>query len=488
MLPRLIQGGMGAGVSGWRLAREVAALGQLGVVSGTALDTLLVRRLWAGDAGGHLRRALEAFPAQSIAQRVLSRYWRKPGGVDAHAAYPLLALPGARLSVERERLLVAANFVEVYLAKEGLGSGGESGGVGGSGGKVGINYLHKIQFPLLASLYGAMLAGVDVVLMGAGVPWEIPGVLGLLAQHKEATIALDLTGGDEHDAQLSFDPRAMWQMEGPDPLPELTRPKFLAIVSSVVLAKALIKRSAGGMDGFVVEAPTAGGHNAPPRGPQQLSATGEPIYGPRDDADPAQMRELGLPFWLAGGYASKDKLQSAMAAGAHGVQVGTAFAFCEESGLDPHLRQRFVDAAVEHKTSVFTDPSASPTSFPFKVAALEGTLSERDVYSQRPRICDLGYLRRAYRKPDGTIGYRCPGEPVDDYLRKGGTIEETVGRKCLCNALVANVGMPQVRKDGYEEPAMLTAGNDLECIEHFVDAQRRTYHARDVVEAILGGV
>ena len=55
MLPRLIQGGMGAGVSGWELAREVSSLGQLGVVSGTALDTILVRRLGSGDAGS-LRR------------------------------------------------------------------------------------------------------------------------------------------------------------------------------------------------------------------------------------------------------------------------------------------------------------------------------------------------------------------------------------------------------------------------------------------------
>ena len=36
---------MGAGVSNWRLAQAVAKLGQLGVVSGTALDLVLARRL-----------------------------------------------------------------------------------------------------------------------------------------------------------------------------------------------------------------------------------------------------------------------------------------------------------------------------------------------------------------------------------------------------------------------------------------------------------
>jgi nitronate monooxygenase len=39
--PKIIQGGMGVGVSNWRLAQAVSKLGQLGVVSGTALDQLL---------------------------------------------------------------------------------------------------------------------------------------------------------------------------------------------------------------------------------------------------------------------------------------------------------------------------------------------------------------------------------------------------------------------------------------------------------------
>ena len=46
---------------------------------------------------------------------------------------------------------------------------------------VGINLLTKIQAPTLPSLYGAMLAGVDAVLMGAGIPREIPKVLDRLA-------------------------------------------------------------------------------------------------------------------------------------------------------------------------------------------------------------------------------------------------------------------------------------------------------------------
>jgi nitronate monooxygenase len=518
MLPRVIQGGMGVGVSGWALAREVASLGQLGVVSGTALDTILVRRLASGDTGGHLRRAIAAFPSQDIAEWALARYFRPEDQTDAlndlapdaaasddpeaggstgeNRRYPLLALPRARLTIERQRLLVLANFVEVYLAKEG------------HSGAVGINYLHKIQFTMLPSLYGAMLAGVDVVLVGAGIPGDVPGALDRLSRHEAVSTTLDVLNSGDERHELHFDPAAIWKGTSDGAAdsgrPPIHKPRFLAIVSSATLARALLKRAPGGIDGFVVETPIAGGHNAPPRGGgglQQLSARGEPVYGDRDAVDPQQMVALGVPFWLAGGYGTREKLQEAITAGAHGIQVGTAFAFCEESGLDPALRAAFIRQVLAGETEVFTDPAASPTSFPFKVAALAGTLSEADVYADRPRHCDLGYLRRAYRREDGTLGYRCPAEPEEDYVRKGGLAEDTVGRKCLCNSLMANIGLGQRRpappttkhgappRDGYEEPPLLTAGNDLLCIRKYIPPPPHegasSYHARDVIASLL---
>ena len=66
-LPKIIQGGMGAGVSSWYLANTVANLGQLGVVSGTAIELIVARRLQDGDEGGHMRRALAAFPFPEMA-------------------------------------------------------------------------------------------------------------------------------------------------------------------------------------------------------------------------------------------------------------------------------------------------------------------------------------------------------------------------------------------------------------------------------------
>jgi len=267
----------------------------------------------------------------------------------------------------------------------------------------------------------------------------------------------------------------------------LNRPKFLAIIASNILAATMLKRANGRVDGFVVEGPTAGGHNAPPRGKLQLNPAGEPIYGERDKVDLVKLRELGLPFWLAAEYGSPEKVREALADGATGVQVGTPFAFCVESGLSQDYRQTILASVASGTVEVLTDPLASPTHFPFKIVQMEGSLSEYEVYSSRRRICDLGYLREAYRTPEGAIGYRCAAEPVATYVAKGEDLENTVGRKCLCNALLANIGLPQVRSDGRVENGLITAGNGLVEIARFLPANGWDYSAADVVRALLDG-
>jgi nitronate monooxygenase len=268
-------------------------------------------------------------------------------------------------------------------------------------------------------------------------------------------------------------------------LPKLSRPKFLAIVSSNTLATTMLRRASGRVDGLVIETPTAGGHNAPPRGKLQLNETGEPVYGERDRVDIQALRTLGVPFWMAGGYGNAEKLREALEQGAAGIQVGTAFAFSEESGMRTDLKRKLIAQAVAGKGVVFTDPLASPTGFPFKVAQLEGTGSAFPIYQERKRVCDLGYLRDPYTAENGTIGYRCSAEPVANYLAKGGKIEDTVGRKCLCNSLMANVGYAQIRKDGAAEPPLVTVGDDLNTVATFLAPGRDSYSAADVVQSLV---
>src|SRR5579864_7614688 len=180
-LSKIIQGGMGVGVSNWRLAHAVSRLGQLGVVSGTALDAIFVRRLADGDQGGHMRRGLDAFPFPQMARPVWQEYF-VPGGKAGDSPYPAIPM---RKHIESRKLVelsMVANFVEVFLAREGHQN------------SVGINFLEKVRLPHLSSIYGAMLAGVGYVLMGAGIPLHIPGVLDAFAADRPAEYRLTVTG------------------------------------------------------------------------------------------------------------------------------------------------------------------------------------------------------------------------------------------------------------------------------------------------------
>jgi nitronate monooxygenase len=470
--PKIIQGGMGVGVSNWRLANAVSRLGQLGVVSGTALDQLFVRRLAEGDEGGNMKRGLEAFPFPEMARRIWQEYF-VPGGKPVDAPYPNVPMHQRTSPRKLVELCMVSNFVEVFLAREGHKN------------PVGINFLEKVQMPHLASIYGAMLAGVGYVLMGAGIPLHIPGVLDAFAATNIAEYKLQVTGAVVgQDTMMHLN--AANYVEGI--LPTLKRPRFLAIVSSNTLATTMLRRASGRVNGLIIETPTAGGHNAPPRGKLQLNAAGEPVYGERDHVNIEELRALGVPFWLAGGYGNAEKLREAVEQGAAGIQVGTAFAFSTESGMRADLKKKLLAQAKTGSGVVFTDPLASPTGFPFKVAQLEGTSSSFPIYQERKRVCDLGYLREPYAVSEGSIGYRCAAEPVANYVAKGGKVEDTVGRKCLCNALMANVGHAQKRKDGTEELPLVTVGDDLNSIAQFLAPGEESYSAADVVASLMSAL
>ena len=175
---------MGVAISGWRLARAVSSLGQLGVVAGTALDRVMIRRLQSGDPGGHIRRALDHFPFHEMAERTWSRYY-VDGGLRDGAAFANPRMYDKAMARDIAEPCIVANFVEVWLAKAGHAN------------PVGINYLEKIQPPHLVSIYGAMLAGVDCVVMGAGIPMRIPGVLDAFVNHQPAAYPLTVTGATD---------------------------------------------------------------------------------------------------------------------------------------------------------------------------------------------------------------------------------------------------------------------------------------------------
>ncbi len=456
--PLIIQGGMGIAVSSYHLAKAVSMAGQLGVVSGTAIDAVMAMRLHYGDILGNVRRSLNNFPVKEIGQQMIDKFYNTNNKIKQMFKF---TMPSLNMSQEKENEIVTANFSEIFLAKEG------------HKGIVGINFLEKIQFPNLAGIYGALLAGIDYIIMGAGIPKEIPAVIEKLTRHEKVEYTCNVENAKE-PKKMVFDPSRF----GLSNL-KLKRPKFLAIISSNILAATLMKKSPVSPDGFIIEGHQAGGHNAPPRVSGVFNENGEPLYGEKNIVDLEKVKELNVPFWLAGSYGTKEGLKKALAAGAAGIQAGTVFAFTKEAGFTDDIKQKVISS---DSINIKTDPLASPTGFPFKVADIAGSLSDNEIYNKRQRVCNLGYLRTAYEKDDGSIGYRCAAEPVEMYVKKGGREENTRGRKCLCNALMAAAGFPLTCKSGEEEKPLITMGDDYKS----VISRPYGYSAEDVVKEITG--
>jgi NAD(P)H-dependent flavin oxidoreductase YrpB (nitropropane dioxygenase family) len=273
-------------------------------------------------------------------------------------------------------------------------------------------------------------------------------------------------------------------------------PAFLAIVSLEDLVKVLAHSDSGAPDGFVIEHHTAGGHNANPVGPLRSDALGQPIYGDKDEADLAAIRDVDIAFWLAGGYGSHEGLERALAAGATGVQVGSMFALAEESGMKADYRTAILNEFKNgtEDASLVRTTMFSPTGFSFKVVQLAGTLSEQDVFEARRRTCDLGVLQQwGFSKPgeggNRTLMHRCPSAPVESYMNRRGLERSTEQRRCLCNGLLACVGLGQIHERGgelSEEPAIVTLGDHLDGARRLSRQGQAHYWARDVVADILG--
>ena len=472
---RIIQGGMGIGVFRHAAVRGVSMLGALGNASGIGLEHMMARELQMGDPNGDIRWALEQFPNQDVAARISDDYFIK-GGKASGDAFKSLPFPGfvqagndpyvIKIRDPRlEELLLVSNFAEVALAKRGHDN------------PVGINYLHKVQGPLLPYLAGAVLAGVDVVSIGAGIPKEIPGVLDDFCEGRGTVAPIAVTSNNPF--RISFDPTDL-----AGDYRKLDRPAFLGIVSNHIGVKALPN-----VDGYIIEGYTAAGHNAPARS-KGFNENGEPAYGPKDEMNFEMLRGMlekrvenggkRQPYFLAGGYTGR--LQEAEELGAKGIQIGSLAEFSRESSVRPGLRKRGLDIimAREEGGAVYTDPRFSPSGFPFKVLQVDGTLSSKGVMNSRKAVCGFGYLAELYEKPGGDVGMRCPAEPGSSYLRKGGKIADRDGRACLCTGLLSNVSMVNLR-----EPVILTAGSETEDIKEVVGRAGMHYKMKDVVDYVL---
>jgi NAD(P)H-dependent flavin oxidoreductase YrpB (nitropropane dioxygenase family) len=486
---------MAVGISTPTLVRavstyEIPSLGRglcLGIASGTAAAHLLARRLQHGDT--RVRLALDALaalaPSLDSELKALHTAYFIPGG--KAASQPYKPVRGFGLDAPRwlQLLTIAGNFTTVWECKQGHDNA------------VGINYLQKIELSQLPALYGAMLAGVDYVCVGAGNPAAFPGYLRGLARREPVEQPVHVARAAVPHT-IRFDPRDF----GADEVSGLRAPRFIAIVSTCEQAEQLAASEATRPFGFVFEGPTAGGHNAPPADYQRVLGQ-PPRWGPRDELDLHRLPGLRQPFWLAGGFGNPEGLRRALEVGAAGVQFGTILAFSSESGMSPALRLRALERIWHKGLTVVTEPLMSPTGFPFKVVQLAGSLSEEAVRAGRERVacCDLGHLftpietKRRVTRPDGgaeevvEVQTLCPAEPVEAFTRKGGVMMRRKGAICLCNGLMSTAGYPGIR-GGYVEPPVVTAGDASvkDVRELQVAVRRLTYSAAEAIARVLRGI
>lgn len=455
------QGGMGVYISTPELAKESSLNGGVGTTSSALADQVFVRTLQNGDPDGHYRRALANFPfVRDKVDLIIDKYFVQNGNPDRYKyARPLSLNPDE----ESILLVVLANYCMVYLAKEEHNN------------PIAINLMEKLQLPLMYAIAGAMIAGVDIIVAGAGIPLQIPEVIESIANNKIASYLVDVEDSEEKVQKIEFDFGSFFGCKI-----RLNKPKFIPIVSLHNLAQILFKKLEGRIDGFIVENWTAGGHNAPPRGKMELTETGEPKYGEKDIPDFEVFQRIGLPFWLAGGYASPESLEYALSVGASGVSLGSIFALCNESGMRHDLKKEVIRRLQTEEVFAFTDPYASPTGFPFKTVNVGGTMGEIALMHTRQSRCDLGALVRPHKKENGEIGYRCPAEPIGNFISKGGKECSTFGTVCLCNGLLNNTELTDKKL-----PAVITLGINTDFIKEVMKPGETEYGVKDVFNYML---
>lgn len=456
-IPVIFQAGMGAWVSGSYMAREVSRLGGLGIVSSVGLRTIVVEAVRKGNQ--EMIEAAKNFPFSSYIEEMLAFM----PGQRSHGE----AVPVDRLGPEgglAQRLSTIAAFIEVSLAKKG------------HSGKIGINVMWKLSMTVLPVIYGSMLAGVDAIVCGAGVPMDVPGIMNNL--HTGENIDSPALYGTKTPVSLSVE-------EGTaELLASRNRPLLIPILSNYVFCRKIRdnweKNFGIEPDFFVLEDYKAGGHNAPPRDKMTHSPKKDGIETYFD-----QVAELGIPIVVAGAFehgGTREDLLYWQKKGAYGIQVGSRFALCRESGILQKYRQEIIQANQNGGVEVLTCYQDSPTGYPIHRASLTGTLSDPVVYGARKRMCEHGYLCQCHSytdKADKDVSMLiCPAMPLSQYsgLCPDKTPEQCAadceGKICLCEGLLATVGVLTT------PPAYITLGESGRLF-------KKEESAREILEEIM---
>ncbi len=276
-----------------------------------------------------------------------------------------------------------------------------------AGGFAGINIMCALVKDYEASVRGALDAGADAIISGAGLPMSLPAI-----QPAKDTALIPIVSS----------PRAL----------ELICKKW--------------ERLGARPDAIVLEGPLAGGHLGFKMDQVDLESNIlENLLPPVKD----MAKKYGdFPIIVAGGIYTHQDITRFLKMGADGVQMGTRFLATEESSASAAYKQAVLRAKKEDIV-VAHDPG-SPCGLPFRVIK-QSPMYVSALQKLRKPKCDKGYV--LLKDAEGKFS-KCPAKESNEH------------HFCICNGLLSSAGY-----NPDKEEALYTVGTNAYRIDKIVSVK-----------------
>ncbi len=250
-----------------------------------------------------------------------------------------------------------------------------------SGGFTGINIMVALVRDYEDSVKGAVDAGADFIISGAGLPLNLPAI------------------APPRDTAL------------------------IPIVSSARALELICKkweRLRYRPDAVVLEGPLAGGHLGFKI--DQIELESNKLENLLPPVKEMAIKYGDIPVIVAGGIYTHTDIQRFLQMGANGVQMGTRFLATEESSASDVYKKAVVDAQADD--IIVARKPASPCGLPFRIIK-QSPMYVSGLKRLRPPKCDKGYV---LLKDDEGKFSRCPAK------------ESNEDCFCICNGLLSSAG------------------------------------------------
>lgn len=276
-----------------------------------------------------------------------------------------------------------------------------------SGGVAGINIMVALVRDYIDSVRGALDAGADVIISGAGLPLSLPAI-----QPPKDTALLPIVSSAR---ALDLICRK-WEKIGYRP------------------------------DAVVLEGPLAGGHLGFKMDQIDLESNRlEELLPPVKEM---AMKYGDFPVIVAGGIYTHEDIVRFMQMGADGVQMGTRFLATEESSASPAYKTAVVGAS-EEDIIVAHDPG-SPCGLPFRIIKQSPMYLSAQQKLRTPK-CDKGYV--LLKDAEGKFSV-CPAKRSNEH------------HFCICNGLLSSADYNSDK----EEP-LYTVGTNANRVDKIVSVK-----------------